>query len=77
MAEDNKRTAAAKRQRVQRLKKCIILSAVAVIMLPIVLCFILLDRIQNTDKTLDNLIMQVETLTGIVREQRQIGRAHV
>lgn len=71
MAEDNKRTAAAKRQRVQRLKKCIILSAVAVIMLPIVLCFILLDRIQNTDKTLDNLIMQVETLTGIVREQRQ------
>lgn len=71
MAEDNKRTAAAKRQRVQMLKKCIILSAVAVIMLPIALCFILLDRIQNTDKTLNDLMIQVETLTGIVGEQRQ------
>lgn len=71
MAEDNNRMAAARRQRVQMLKKCIILSAVTVIMLPIVLCFILLDRIQTMDKTLENLIMQVETLTGIVREQRQ------
>lgn len=71
MAEDNKRTAAARRQRVQMLKKCIILSAVTVVMLPVALCFILLDRIQNMDKTLDRLINQVETLTGIAGEQRQ------
>lgn len=71
MAEDNNRTAAARRQRVQMLKKCIILSAVTVIMLPIALCFILLDRIQIMDETLENLIAQTETLTDIVREQGQ------
>ncbi|MCM1057075.1 MAG: polysaccharide deacetylase family protein [Firmicutes bacterium] len=69
MAEDNKRIAAARRQRIQMLKKCIILTAVMVILLPTVLCFILLERIQGMDKTLDSLIVQVEALTNIVTEQ--------
>lgn len=69
MAEDNKRTAAARRQRIQMLKKCIILTAVMVLLLPIALCFILLERIQSMDKTLNGLIVQVETLTNIVTEQ--------
>ena len=71
MAEDNKRTAAARRQRIQLLKKCIILTVVMVILLPIALCFILLERIQSMDKTLDSLTVQVETLTNIVTEQEQ------
>lgn len=71
MADDNIRTAAARRQRIQLLKKCIILTVVTVILLPIALCFILLERVQSMDKTLDSLIVQVETLTNIVTEQRE------
>lgn len=71
MAEDNKRTAAARRQRIQMLKKCIILMAVTVMLLPIALCFILLERIQSMDKTLDSLTARVETLTNIVTEQEE------
>lgn len=72
MAEDNKRAAAARRQRIQMLKKCIILTAVMVLLLPIALCFILLERIQGMDKTLNSLIVQVETLTNIVTEQDRL-----
>lgn len=61
--------AAARRQRIQMLKKCIILMAVTVMLLPIALCFILLERIQSMDKTLDGLTARVETLTNIVTEQ--------
>ena len=71
MAEDNKRAAAARRQRIQLLKKCIILTVVMVILLPIALCFILLERIQSMDKTLDSLFVQVETLKNIVTEQEE------
>lgn len=71
MAEDNKRAAAARRQRIQLLKKCIILTVVMVILLPIALCFILLERIQSMEKTLDSLVVQVETLKNIVTEQEE------
>lgn len=71
MAEDNKRIAAARRQRIQLLKKCIVLTAVMVILLPVALCFILLERIQSMDKTLNSLNVQVETLTNIVTEQEK------
>lgn len=71
MAEDNKRTAAARRQRIQLLKKCIILTAAMVIMLPVALCFILSERIQSMDKNLNSLMVQVETLTNIVMEQEK------
>lgn len=71
MAEENKRTAAARRQRIQLLKRCIILTAVMVVLLPIALCFILLERIQSMDETLNSFIVQVETLTNIVTEQEE------
>lgn len=71
MAEDNKRAAAARRQRIQLLKKCIVLTVAAVLLLPVALCFILLERIQSMDKTLDALTVQVETLTNIVTEQEE------
>ena len=71
MADDNTRTAAARRQRIQMLKKCIILTVVTLIMLPVALCFILLERVQSLEKNLDSLIGQVEMLTNIVAEQRE------
>lgn len=71
MAEENKRTAAARRQRIQLLKKCIILTVVMVVLLPVALCFILLERIQSMDKNLDRLSVQVETLTNIVSVQEK------
>ena len=71
MAEDNIRKAAARRQRIQMLKKCIILTMVTIVLLPVALCFILLERVQSMEKNLDSLIMQVEMLTNIVAEQRE------
>lgn len=71
MADDNNFTAAARRQRIQMLKRCIILTAVLLILLPVVLCFILLERVQSMDKTLNELIVQVETLTNIVSGQEE------
>lgn len=71
MADDNTRMATARRQRIQMLKKCIILTVVMLIMLPIVLCFILLERVQSMEKNLDSLIAQVETLTNTVEAQRE------
>lgn len=71
MAEDNIRIAAARRQRIQMLKKCIILTVVTMVLLPVALCFILLDRVQRMDKTLDSLVVQVETLKNTVEEQKE------
>lgn len=71
MAEDNIRQAAARRQRIQMLKKCIILTMVTIVLLPVALCFILLDRVQRLDKSLDSLTVQVETLKNTVEEQRE------
>lgn len=71
MADDNNGMAAARRQRIQMLKRCILLTAVTLILLPLVLCFILLERVQNMDRTLDKLIAQVEALTNIVSVQEE------
>ncbi len=71
MADDNNRVAAARRQRIQLLKRCIILSSVTMLLLPIALCFILLERVQSLDRNLESLAGQVNTLTDIVREQQE------
>lgn len=71
MADDNNRTAAARRQRIQMLKRCILLTAATLILLPLVLCFILLERVQSMDRTLDELVAQVEALTNTVSVQEE------
>lgn len=71
MADDNNRTAAARRQRIQMLKKCIILTVVMLMVLPVVLCFILLERMQGLERNLDGLTEQVEALTGIISGQAE------
>lgn len=70
MSDDNIQTAAARRRRVQRLKKCIILMFVTAITVPFVMCIILLVRVHGMNRTLDRLTNQLETLTDIVQEQQ-------
>lgn len=71
MADDNMRTAGAGRQRVQLLKRCIILTGMTIILLPTVLCFILLNRLQRLDKALEELAAQTESLADIVSWQQE------
>lgn len=71
MADDNMRTAGAGRQRVQLLKRCIVLTGMTIILLPTVLCFILLDRVQRLDKALEGLAAQTEALADIVSLQQE------
>ncbi len=71
MAQNENRTDEARRRRVQRLKKYIILTLMLAVVIPIVLCIVLLVRVQSLNKTIDTLSSQVETLTWTVVEQRQ------
>lgn len=71
MSDDNIQTAAARRQRVQRLKKCIILMFVTATTVPFIMCIILLIRVYSMSRTLDSLANQLQTLTGIVEEQKE------
>jgi len=73
MSDDNIRTAADRRRRVQLLKKCIVISLVTVILLPTILCIVLQARLLSLDGKLDELTEKVEGLTDVVsRQQEQI-----
>ncbi len=71
MPENGGITAEQKRRRVQRLKKCIVLMLMLAITVPIGLCVLLFSRVHSLNKTLDTLLLQVESLTGAVDEQQQ------
>lgn len=71
MPENGGITAEQKRRRVQRLKKCIVLMLMLAITVPIGLCVLLFIRVHSLNKTLDTLLLQVESLTGAVDEQQQ------
>ncbi len=71
MPENGGITAEQKRRRVQRLKKCIVLMLMLTITVPIGLCLFLFIRVHSLNKTLDMLLLQVESLTGAVDEQQQ------
>ena len=62
MSEDSMQTAAYRRRRVQRLKKCIILMLIIFVTVPIVLCVVLLFRVQHLDKAIEQLTAQLEEL---------------
>ena len=66
MPENGGITAEQKRRRVQRLKKCIVLMLMLTITVPIGLCVFLFIRVHSLNKTLDMLLLQVESLTGAV-----------
>lgn len=71
MADDTIRTADARRQRVQLLRRCMILTGITILLLPVVLCFILLGRMQRMNRDLEGLITQVEALTDVVSRQQE------
>lgn len=70
MSDDNIQAAAARRQRVQRLKKCIILMFVTGTTVPFVMCVFLLIHVHGMNRTLDSLVNQLQLLTDIVQEQQ-------
>lgn len=72
MSEDNVQASAARRQRVQRIKKCIIIMLLTAVTVPWVFCVILSIRINHMNRTLGNLTSQVESLTGMMQKQQEI-----
>lgn len=70
MSDDNIQ-AAARRKRVQRLKKCIILTLVTGVTVPFVMCIVLLVQVHRMNGRLDSLADSLQTLTDIVEEQQR------
>jgi len=70
MSEENIQ-ADSRRQRVQRLKKMIVLTLVISIAVPILLCVVLLIKSTALAESVQNLTMQVERLTWTVAEQQE------
>lgn len=69
MSEENQRTPADRRRRVQALKKWIILMLVLCIATPCVLCVILFVRVNTLNRNIDRITLQLEQLTGISSKQ--------
>lgn len=69
MAE-NVRTDAARRKRVQRLKKTIILLLIASILIPMIMCIVLFVRVNSLEK-------QIGSLTELVEESRAAYEAQM
>lgn len=70
MSEDNSRDLVARRKRVQRLKKIIIVTLLTSILIPFVLCILLFIKVNNLNQRLDALNLQLENLTQISMEQQ-------
>lgn len=71
MQENRSLTADDKKERVQRLKKYIILTMMLAITVSVVLCIILFARIHSLNRALGILSSQVEDLTRTAAEQQQ------
>lgn len=74
MSEDNMQTAY-RRRRVQRLKKCIILTLMLFLAVPIVMCVILLLRMHQLENTVEQLAIQLEEIKAEMSVIRQDGLA--
>lgn len=64
MSGENTRSAVSRKKRVQRLKKCIVLTLILLILTPAMLCVFLLFRLQRMNSSLEELAVRVELLTG-------------
>lgn len=71
MSQENQRTPADRRRRVQALKKLIILMLVLCIVTPCVLCVILFVRVNTLNRNIDMITLQLEQLTGISSKQEE------
>lgn len=70
MSDDNIQ-AAARRKRVQRLKKCIILTLVTAVTVPFVMCIVLLVQNQRMNRRLDSLTEELQALKDVAEEQQR------
>lgn len=70
MSDDGIRTATDRRRRVQLLKRCIVISLVTMLLLPVVLCIVLQEHVRSIDRKLDELAEKVGDLTNVVSEQQ-------
>lgn len=70
MSEENNRTPAARKKRVQTLKKLIILSLVLSIAIPWVCCAILFGRVHDLNRTIQEMMYRLEELNRISVEQK-------
>lgn len=68
MSEDSNRSPEARRKRVQRLKKIIILVLIISILIPIVCCIILFGKVHSLNQTLQSLNGQLEQMTSLLEE---------
>lgn len=71
MSEENQRTPADRRRRVQALKKLIILMLALSIATPCVLCVILFIRVNTLNRSIDMIALQLEQLTEISSSQEE------
>lgn len=72
MAGENTQAAYSRRKRVERLKKCIVLTSRLFKLLPLLLCVVLLIWLQVLSRNLEELSSQVEVLTGETSEQQAL-----
>ena len=72
MAGENTQAAFSRRKRVERLKKCIVLTSRLFKVLPLLLCIFLLFRLQVVSRSLAELSSRVEVLTGETSAQQAL-----
>lgn len=72
MSGENTQSARSRRKRVERLKKCIVLTSRLFKLLPLLLCVFLLFRLQVLSRSLAELSSRVEVLTGETSVQQAL-----
>lgn len=71
MSESNYKNADARHQRIQRLKRMIIVALLTLIAIPIVCCIVLFFRVGELNRQINDMEMQVEQLTNLINDQQQ------
>lgn len=70
MSGENTQSAVSRKKRVRRLKKCIVLTVLLLILMPAMLCVFLLFKLQGMNRSLEELAARVEFLTGETAAQQ-------
>lgn len=71
MSEESVRVEEARRRRVQRLKRYIIILRVTFTLMPAILCAALLIQVNRMARTVEELSRQMENLTAVISEQHR------
>lgn len=71
MSEESVQVAEARRRRVQRLKRYIIILRVTFLLMPVILCAALLIQVNRMGRTMEELSRRLENLTTVISEQQR------